>query len=435
MLMKSTRSRLAAILIAAAMAVSLVGCGVDITSVGLPPNESLEKGDTVQMEVDFGTENQAEAEAIAKAAEKLDLTWTSSDETVATVDEDGLVTAVGPGAAEITVSVADGNISSTCLVTVTVTATGVTVPETLELVTNGENTANLDAKATPEDATGITVTYESSDPSIVKVDETGLVTAVANGEADITTTLTQVNDMATGETATAENSTQKEPLVLTATTHVVVTTKVEAITLDNTEGILTVGNTHKINASVTPENATDLTVTWTSSDNNIATVDADGNVKAVAVGNATITASAGNVSAEYALTVNNITCSYCGGTGHTSSNCSVKAADQKAAAQAAAQKQAAAQAAQQQQAAAQQPAANPNNNTGGGSTAPAPAPSTDNNSGSTSNPAPSGDSGNSGGGSNNVYGTVVDPNATQGSGTDWTQDASNGDDQTLGTKG
>ena len=435
MLMKSTRSRLAAILIAAAMAVSLVGCGVDITSVGLPPNESLEKGDTVQMEVDFGTENQAEAEAIAKAAEKLDLTWTSSDETVATVDEDGLVTAVGPGAAEITVSVADGNISSTCLVTVTVTATGVTVPETLELVTNGENTANLDAKATPEDATGVTVTYESSDPSIVTVDETGLVTAVANGEADITTTLTQVNDMATGETATAENSTQTEPLVLTATTHVVVTTKVEAITLDNTEGILTVGNTHKINASVTPENATDLTVTWTSSDNNIATVDADGNVKAVAVGNATITASAGNVSAEYALTVNNITCSYCGGTGHTSSNCSVKAADQKAAAQAAAQKQAAAQAAQQQQAAAQQPAANPNNNTGGGSTAPAPAPSTDNNSGSTSNPAPSGDSGNSGGGSNNVYGTVVDPNATQGSGTDWTQDASNGDDQTLGTKG
>lgn len=423
MLMKSTRSRLAAILIAAAMAVSLVGCGVDITSVGLPPNESLEKGDTVQMEVDFGTENQAEAEAIAKAAEKLDLTWTSSDETVATVDEDGLVTAVGPGAAEITVSVADGNISSTCLVTVTVTATGVTVPETLELVTNGENTANLDAKATPEDATGITVTYESSDPSIVTVDETGLVTAVANGEADITTTLTQVNDMATGETATAENSTQTEPLVLTATTHVVVTTKVEAITLDNTEGILTVGNTHKINASVTHENATDLTVTWTSSDNNIATVDADGNVKAVAVGNATITASAGNVSAEYALTVNNITCSYCGGTGHTSSNCSVKAADQKAAAQAAAQKQAAAQAAQQQQAAAQQPAANPNNNTGGGSTAPAPAPSADNNSGNTSNPAPSGDSGNSGGGSNNVYGTVVDPNATQGSGTDWTQGA------------
>lgn len=429
------RSRLAAILIAAAMAVSLVGCGVDITSVGLPPNESLEKGDTVQMEVDFGTENQAEAEAIAKAAEKLDLTWTSSDEAVATVDEDGLVTAVGPGTAEITVSVADGNISSTCLVTVTVTATDVTVPETLELVTNGENTANLNAKATPEDATGITVTYESSDPSIVTVDETGLVTAVANGEADITTTLTQVNDMATGETATAENSTQTEPLVLTATTHVVVTTKVEAITLENTEGILTVGNTHKINASVTPENATDLTVTWTSSDNNIATVDADGNVKAVAVGNATITASAGNVSAEYALTVNNITCSYCGGTGHTSSNCSVKAADQKAAAQAAAQKQAAAQAAQQQQAAAQQPAANPNNNTGGGSTAPAPAPSTDNSSGSTSNPAPSGDSGNSGGGSNNVYGTVVDPNATQGSGTDWTQDTSNGDDQTLGTKG
>ena len=417
MLMKSTRSRLAAILIAAAMAVSLVGCGVDITSVGLPPNESLEKGDTVQMEVDFGTENQAEAEAIAKAAEKLDLTWTSSDETVATVDEDGLVTAVGPGAAEITVSVADGNISSTCLVTVTVTATGVTVPETLELVTNGENTANLDAKATPEDATGVTVTYESSDPSIVTVDETGLVTAVANGEADITTTLTQVNDMATGETATAENGTQTEPLVLTATTHVVVTTKVEAITLDNTEG-------------VTPENATDLTVTWTSSDNDIATVDADGNVKAVTAGNATITASAGNVSATYALTVKNITCSYCGGTGHTSSNCSVKAADQKAAAQ---QQQAAAQAAQQQQAAAQQPAANTNNNTGGGSTAPAPAPSTDNNSGSTSNPAPSGGTSDPPVGSSGFDPVNGSWSVTESH--DWTQDSSNGDNPTIGKKG
>lgn len=423
-------ARLLGLAAALLLLLGLAGCGVQITSAALPQSATLEKGDTVQMEVDFGTENQAEADAIAKAAEKLDLTWTSSDEAVATVDEDGLVTAVGPGAAEITVSVADGNISSTCLVTVTVTATGVTVPETLELVTNGENTANLNAKATPEDATGVTVTYESSDPSIVTVDETGLVTAVANGEADITTTLTQVNDMATGETATAENGTQTEPLVLTATTHVVVTTKVEAITLDNTEGVLTVGNTHKINASVTPENATDLTVTWTSSDNDIATVDADGNVKAVTAGNATITASAGNVSATYALTVKNITCSYCGGTGHTSSNCSVKAADQKAAAQ---QQQAAAQAAQQQQAAAQQPAANTNNNTGGGSTAPAPAPSTDNNSGSTSNPAPSGGTSDPPVGSSGFDPVNGSWSVTESH--DWTQDSSNGDNPTIGKKG
>lgn len=408
--MKNIRSRVAALICAAAMAVGLSACGVNITSVGLPSAATMNKGDTLQMEISFGTENEAEAEAIAEAAEKLDLVWTSSDEAVATVDGDGLVTAVGAGTAEITVSVADGNLSSSCLVTVTVPATGLSVPDTLELVMNGENTAQLGAEATPEDATDVTLTYASSDESVVTVDESGLVTAVANGEADITITLTQTFPVATGETATAETSSQ--PINLTATTHVTVTTAVESISFDKTEGVLTVGNTHQIKATVNPENASDQMLTWTSSDESVATVDGSGNVAAKAAGSATITASVGDVSETYSLTVQNIKCSYCGATGHTSSSCPVKAADQKAAqqaaAQAAAQQQAAAQAAQQQQQAA----------ASGGSS------------------APSGDSGSSGGSNG---GSSTPPNLNQDDykssqpSVDWTQD--NGSNMSNGSHG
>ena len=212
------------------------------------------------------------------------------------------------------------------------------------------------AMATPEDATGVTFTYTSSDETVATVDETGLVTAVANGEADITVTLTQAFPVATVETATAESA--RQPVTLTATTHVTVTTAVERIELDKTEGVLTVGSTHKIKAAVLPDTATDQTLTWTSSDEGVATVDASGKVTAKKAGSAVITASCGEVSAQYKLTVQNVKCSYCGKTGHTSSSCPTKAADQAAAAAAA---QAAAEQAAQQQAATSGDSSTPSN--------------------------------------------------------------------------
>lgn len=407
--------------LAVVMALSLTACGVDITSVGLPESMQLEKGETTQLTVDFGAQDGATEEAIAKAAEKLTLAWSSSDEAVATVDETGKVTAVGAGTAEITVALEEGNISSTCEVKVVVPAKGVTAPKTLNLEVNGANTAQLDVKATPEDATDVTFTYESSNPEVATVDENGVVTAVANGEADITVTMTQklesdktatpVAKSEPAESATAESVSESEAasvaseatsepesvpasdsssssevedaeveapvvdedaIVMTATTHVVVTTKVESLAFDKGEGTLTTGNSTTMKVTVLPESASDQTITWKSSDESVATVDADGKVKAVKAGTATITASIGDVSAEYALTVRDVTCSYCGKTGHTSSSCPTKAADEKAAAQAA-------QAAQ---------------NTGGGTAAP----------GAPSNPDPApapnpGGGGSSGGGS------------------------------------
>ena len=326
------------VIAAAAMALSLVGCGVDINSIGLPPNVVMEKGETQQLEIEYGTDDKAEQEKIAEAASKLTIEWTSSDEEVVTVDATGLITAVGAGEADVTASAKDVNISSTTHVKVVITPTGVEAPEALELVTNGENSKNLDAKMTPEDATEVKLAYESSDESVATVDENGLVTAVADGECTITTYVV-ADAPATAETATQEAATvvtDEEtptegenseatadseavtvpdnldsafgvvPEGLSATTKVTVTTKVEGITLDKTEGILNVGNTVTITATVAPEEATNPAVTWSSSDESVATVDETGKVTAVAAGNATITATSEDdisVSADYELTV------------------------------------------------------------------------------------------------------------------------------------
>ena len=183
-------TKLVGIMLAMALAVSLVGCGVDITSIGLPTNIVMEKGEIQQLTIEYGAKDETTEEKINEAASKLKLEWTSSDEEVATVDETGLVTAVGAGEADITVSVSDANISSTTHVKVVITPTGVEAPDSIELVTNGENSKALGAKMTPEDATEVKLAYESSDESVATVDENGVVTAVADGECVITTYVT-----------------------------------------------------------------------------------------------------------------------------------------------------------------------------------------------------------------------------------------------------
>lgn len=301
-----TFTRIACLIMAVAMAVSLVGCGVDITSVGLPTDIVLEKGETQQLNIEYGTDDKAEQEKIAEAASKLNLTWSSSDEEVATVDETGLVTAVGAGEADITVSIADANISSTTHIKVVILPTGVEAPETLSLELNGEATKALGAKMTPEDATDVKLAYVSSDESVVTVDESGNVTAVGVGECTITTTIV-ADTTATAEDAGVDSEMLVVPENAKAETKVTVGKAIESITLDSNEGVLTVGNTHTIKATVFPEDATDKAVTWKSSDESIATVDAEGNVTAKDTGNATITATSesdGDVSADYALTVN-----------------------------------------------------------------------------------------------------------------------------------
>ena len=327
------------------MAVALAGCGVKITNIAVPDVVTVEKGETVILPVNFGTdeapavtpetaatgESAETDEKVAKAAEKLTIEWTSSDESVATVDETGTVTAVAAGEADVTASVKDADIAASTHIKVVVTPTGVVAPESIDLVTNGENTKDLDAKLVPADATDVKLAYESSDESVATVDETGKVTAVSNGECTITTYVTAKTEDAEAselsavvvEAADSEEvddsvATMPEDLAamdsafgvvpenLKAETKVTVTTNVEGITLYKTEGVLTVGNTVTVAATVTPDTATNASVTWTSSDEAIATVDSEGKITAVAPGTATITAvsdSNPDASAVYAVTV------------------------------------------------------------------------------------------------------------------------------------
>lgn len=334
-----------AVVAAAAMALSLVGCGVKITNIAVPESAMVEKGESITLPVVYGTddapavtpetaatgESAATDEKVAKAAEKLTIEWTSSDESVATVDETGTVTAVAAGEANVTASVKDADIAASTHIKVVVTPTGVAAPESIDLVTNGENTKDLDAKLVPADATDVKLAYESSDESVATVDETGKVTAVANGECTITTYVTAKTEDAEAselsavavEAADSEETddsvaTMPEDLAamdsafgvvpenLKAETKVTVTTNVESVTLDKTEGVLTVGNTVTVTATVIPDTATNASVTWTSSDEAIATVDSEGKITAVAPGTATITAvsdSNPDANATYAVTV------------------------------------------------------------------------------------------------------------------------------------
>lgn len=334
-----------AVVAAAAMALSLVGCGVKITNIAVPESAMVEKGESITLSVVYGTddapavtpetaatgESAATDEKVAKAAEKLTIEWTSSDESVATVDETGTVTAVAAGEANVTASVKDADIAASTHIKVVVTPTGVAAPESIDLVTNGENTKDLDAKLVPADATDVKLAYESSDESVATVDETGKVTAVANGECTITTYVTAKTEDAEAselsavvvEAADSEETddsvaTMPEDLAamdsafgvvpedLKAETKVTVTTNVESVTLDKTEGVLTVGNTVTVTATVTPDTATNASVTWSSSDEAIATVDSEGKITAVAPGTATITATSDSnpdASAAYAVTV------------------------------------------------------------------------------------------------------------------------------------
>lgn len=290
-----------AVVAAAAMALSLVGCGVKITNIAVPESAMVEKGESITLPVVYGTDDapavtpetaatgeSAETdEKLAKAASKLTVEWTSSDESVATVDATGMVVAVSAGEADITASVTDSEMSAVCKVTVKVAAKDITVPDNLDVKLNDGNETTVEATVSPADATDVKVSYASTDEAMATVDKDGRVQVLQPGECDIVTTLTQEGKK-----------------VVEKKTHIKAFYEVEGITLDKTEGILTAGNTVTLNATVLPEEIADETiVTWTSSDEKVATVDENGKVTAIAAGEATITANAGEKSTTYKLTV------------------------------------------------------------------------------------------------------------------------------------
>lgn len=213
-------------------------------------------------------------------ASDKEITWDTADPAKATVNSQGVVTAVDKGTVNITGTLPDGK-QVVVQVIVKISANSVTITEGDTYSINKSQTATLHATIDPQESTD-TVRWSSSDSSKVEVNETtGVITAKARGTATIT--------------ATAGTKTD------TITVNVVVPATSVTIS-DGNSLTINQGNTKTLTAVTTPDDCTE-TVTWTSSDDSKVSVNASGKITAVATGNATITATAGEYSDSIEITV------------------------------------------------------------------------------------------------------------------------------------
>ncbi|MEW5931019.1 MAG: Ig-like domain-containing protein [Gemmatimonadota bacterium] len=250
-----------------------------------PPTAEVQTGATVQL---TATPRDAAGNPLTGRA----VTWTSSNAGVATVDANGLVTAVAPGTATITAT-SEGRTGSSTVTVVApppapVASVSVT-PPTAEVQTGG----TVQLTATPRDAagnplSGRTVTWTSSNTGVATVDANGRVTAVAPGTATITAT-------SEGKSGTSTITVVAPPPAPVAT-----------VAVTPSSGTLDPGGTLQLTTTLRDASGNVLTgraVTWTSSNTAVATVDASGRVTAVGPGTATITATSEGKSGTATVTV------------------------------------------------------------------------------------------------------------------------------------
>ena len=227
--------------------------------------------DAASMELLEGESHTLTATVSPSNADNQKIIWASSNVSVASVKE-GVVTALKVGNATITAKSDDGGKTATCEVVVNAKVypvESISLDRTSVDLTEGDE-ITLTATVKPDNATDKSVSWSSSDPSVAEVVD-GKVTALASGSATIT-----VKTDDGGKTATCE-------VVVNAKVY-----PVESISLDRTSVDLTEGDEITLTATVKPDNATNKTVTWSSSHPSMAKV-VDGNITALAPGIVVIT--------------------------------------------------------------------------------------------------------------------------------------------------
>ncbi|MGB7395140.1 MAG: Ig-like domain-containing protein, partial [Pricia sp.] len=255
----------------ATITVTVEGDAVAVTGITvLPETATVTVGDTQQLT----------AVVQPNDATEQGVQWSSGDINVVTVDNNGRVTAVGPGTAVIrATSVGDASITDTSTVTVEnspVLVTGIAVSSARSSVPADE-TEQFTATITPANADNRNVTWSSSDTGVATVNVSGLITAVSDGTATITATATD------GSAVTGSAG-------LTVTSTAI---PVTGISVFSNRSSIPDDETEQFTAMVTPANADNRTVTWSSTNTGVATVNAlSGLVTAVSVGNTDIIASA-----------------------------------------------------------------------------------------------------------------------------------------------
>ena len=213
-----------------------------------------------------------------------DVSWSNSNNNIASL-KNGYVTGLSTGTTYITVN--SGTYSSTCKINVIsnyIPITDISLPSSSgELLLN--DTQNINASINPSNASNKILFYSSSNPSVASVDSSGNMTGNKIGNAIIT--------------ILAENKSTSYKV------SVVDKINLRGISISPETMTLTEGNTGKLSISFSPENATDKSVTWKSSNTGIVTVDTSGNIKAISAGNATITVTSndGEYTASSKITV------------------------------------------------------------------------------------------------------------------------------------
>jgi len=218
--------------------------------------------------------------------------WSSSNEKILTIDQNGAITPLSAGEAIVyATSVACQKVAS-CKVKVTSAVTGISLNKTSANLLIGKS-EQLTAVVTPDDAPNKNVNWLSSNPAVATVDQTGKVLAIAKGSSLISAT-TEMGKLTATCQITVSVPSDPDPIVA-----------VDGITMSESKVSLVKGNSRILSVTITPQNATNKNVHWSSSDNMVASVDNEGKVTALYPGVSVITATSedGNYKTTCTVTV------------------------------------------------------------------------------------------------------------------------------------
>ncbi len=241
----------------------------------------------------IGSTQKLEILSLPDGLSEKDLIYSSSDESVATIDKNGNLIAIKKGTVTITVKSKDGKYSATCKVAITekeIEIESVSISGSSS-VTVGSS-IKLSATFNPDNATIQKLTWKSSDESIATVDANGNVKGLKAGTVTITVT-TENGKTATKKITIKEKSTSHNNGGSSGSGNDTPTVEPTSVDISGNKEVY-VGDSIQLSATVSPSNATNKSVTWKSSNESIATVDGNGKVTGVSAGTVNITVTTAN---------------------------------------------------------------------------------------------------------------------------------------------
>ena len=248
---------------------------VPIESVSLSGDDSILKGETKRLTATINPEDTTDDKTI---------TWSSDDENVLFVDQNGQIRGIKEGTANVKAVVAGKETTKQITVNeIHINSIAIDGDQEFEMIKN--QTKNLSVTINPENTTDDKgVVWKTNNEEVARVDNDGKVTALKEGEATITATV------GTNETSVKIN---------------VKEIHINSVVINELDDEFTRGDEFKFSATYTPENTTDenKTVEWSSSNTDVGTIDQEGNFVALKEGTTTITAKIGNIKAEREVTV------------------------------------------------------------------------------------------------------------------------------------